>query len=139
MTEFDLAGAVDAASSGTRSNWYGVQGPGLTEQHKGPTIVSATVGRAAQRRCASSPTRSSSAFSIQPSGPVGAPTPPGPEIPLCEERDPMSKVTQLASGHITAGDRLSIELLKPTTTPSVVLLKWLRQPRPSAADQGFRR
>jgi hypothetical protein len=51
----------------------------------------------------------------------------------------MSKVTQLASGHITAGDRLSIELLKPTTTPSVVLLKWLRQPRPSAADQGFRR
>ena len=36
----------------------------------------------------------------------------------------MSKVTQLASGHITAGDRLSIELLKPTTTPPVVLLKW---------------
>jgi hypothetical protein len=38
----------------------------------------------------------------------------------------------LASGQVTRADRLSIELVKPTDTPPVILINW--PPRPSVVE-----
>jgi hypothetical protein len=36
----------------------------------------------------------------------------------------MSKITMLAVGQITAADELSIELVEPSGSPAVILLRW---------------
>jgi hypothetical protein len=53
----------------------------------------------------------------------------------------MSKVTELASGHINAVDRLVIELIEADETPAVVIVRWPAKasvlhprPFPAAAD-----
>ena len=38
----------------------------------------------------------------------------------------------LASGQVTRADRLSVELVKPTDTPPVILIKW--PPLPSVVE-----
>jgi hypothetical protein len=38
----------------------------------------------------------------------------------------------LASGHINGSDMISVELIEPVDTPSVVMIKWPHQP--SVAD-----
>jgi hypothetical protein len=46
----------------------------------------------------------------------------------------MSKTTMLASGAITAGDEISIELIEPTDTPAVIFVRWPLAP--SVTDPG---
>jgi hypothetical protein len=36
----------------------------------------------------------------------------------------MSKVTPLASGHITGADTITVELVEADETPAVVLIRW---------------
>ena len=57
----------------------------------------------------------------------------------------MSKVTELASGQITAVDTLTIELIKANETPAVVIIRWPAKPSvlhprlfPVAADAAAR-
>jgi hypothetical protein len=52
----------------------------------------------------------------------------GLEIPLGRRGIPMSNVTELASGRITAGDEISIELVEPSGSPAVILLRWPQAP-----------
>ena len=41
---------------------------------------------------------------------------------------PMSKVTPLASGQITAVDTLTIELIEADETPAVIIIRWPVKP-----------
>ena len=40
----------------------------------------------------------------------------------------MSKVTQLATGQITATDAITLELIETDTNPSVVIVRWPDKP-----------
>ena len=40
----------------------------------------------------------------------------------------MSQTTVLAAGEITQSDSLSVELVQPSETPPVILLRWPTQP-----------
>jgi len=40
----------------------------------------------------------------------------------------MSKTIELASGQITRTDALTIELVKPTDMPAVIMIRWPVQP-----------
>ena len=57
----------------------------------------------------------------------------------------MSKVTELASGQITAIDSITIELIEADETPAVVIIRWPAKPPycirdgfPAAADTAAR-
>jgi hypothetical protein len=57
----------------------------------------------------------------------------------------MSKVTELASGAITAVEHITIELIEADETPSAVIVRWPAKPTvlhphrfPSAADTAAR-
>ena len=57
----------------------------------------------------------------------------------------MSKITELASGHINAADTLVIELIEANETPAVVIVRWPSKPSvlhlrlfPAAADTAAR-
>ena len=57
----------------------------------------------------------------------------------------MSKITELASGAITADDTLTIELIEADETPAVVIVRWPAKPTvfhprrfPSGADNAAR-
>jgi hypothetical protein len=57
----------------------------------------------------------------------------------------MSKVTELASGAITAVEHITIELIEADETPSAVIVRWTAKPTvlhphrfPSAADTAAR-
>jgi hypothetical protein len=47
----------------------------------------------------------------------------------------MSKVTPLASGHVTTADTLSVELVETIETPTVVLLRWPPAPSVTGPDK----
>ena len=47
----------------------------------------------------------------------------------------MSKVTPLASGHVTTADTLSVELVETIETPTVVLLRWPAAPSVTDPDK----
>ena len=47
----------------------------------------------------------------------------------------MSKVTTLASGHVTTADTMSVELVETIETPTVVLLRWPAAPSVSDPDK----
>jgi hypothetical protein len=40
----------------------------------------------------------------------------------------MSQVTELASGHLTATDTLTVELVEANETPAVVIIRWPAKP-----------
>jgi hypothetical protein len=46
----------------------------------------------------------------------------------------MSKVTELASGQITKGDRLEVELHRPADLPVSILVKWPAAPSVASPD-----
>ena len=65
----------------------------------------------------------------QLSGPVGAGTPPGPgDPPRLRSRSPTSKVTPLASGHITTSERITVELISSDDMPPIVKVTGPLQP-----------
>jgi hypothetical protein len=46
----------------------------------------------------------------------------------------MSKVTELASGQITAADMITVELRRPADLPAFVLINWPDAPSVASAD-----
>jgi hypothetical protein len=82
----------------------------------------------------------------QLSAPAGATnTEPGQESHLVRKRNPMSKITELASGAITATDHIVIELVEADETPAAVIIRWPAKPTvlhphrfPTTADTAAR-
>jgi hypothetical protein len=56
--------------------------------------------------------------------------------PAVEERDPLSKVTELASSQITATEAITVELIEADETPAVVIVRWPIKP-PCCIRTGF--
>ena len=55
-------------------------------------------------------------------------TPAGPEIPLSRSQTHVPKMTELASGAITAVDTVTIELGEADEPPAIIIVGWPAKP-----------